>query len=255
MYTFQQKKAISRAIAQPSKIEIYRSLLASRGLPAAGTIMKNRSALAVSMVYTLLEHYTAEEIQAACETSEVKAGQPAESRSKALSEVTKQAKISKFEQYPDIPWKQLDNPMVRMADSIFTDRINCWSELKRLEALTQGEFTDFDTLADIVRLAARLEMCFNELRSFNNTGQFLGKHPFISAKDERSRIFDILRRNPEEYFQERKNVELNISRYSSQVNSQKLDDEKKEKAKTNLEKFQALLQVFKDVFNEFIKGK
>ena len=136
-----------------------------------------------------------------------------------------------------------------------TDRINCWSELKRLEALTQGEITDFDTLADIVRLAARLEMCFNELRSFNNTGKFLGKLPFISSRDERSRIFDILRRNPEEYFQERKNVELNISRYSSQVNSPKLAGEKKEKAKTNLEKFQALLQVFKDVFDEFVKGK
>ncbi len=255
MYTFQQKKSISRAIAQPSKIEIYRGLLASRGLPAAGTIMKNRSALAVSMVYTLLEHFTAEEIQAACEARSPMAGQPVGSMEKASTEAPKPPRISKFEQYPDIPWKQLDNPMVRMADSIFTDRINCWSELKRLETLTQGEFTDFDTLAETVRLAARLEVCFNELRSFNNTGKFLGKHPFISTKDERSRIFDILRRNPEEYFQERKNVELNISRYSSQVNSPKLDDDKKEKARTNLEKFQALLQVFKDVFNEFIKGK
>lgn len=50
-------------------------------------------------------------------------------------------------------------------------------------------------------------------------------------------------------------MELNISRYSSQVNSPKLAGEKKEKAKTNLEKFQALLQVFKDVFDEFVKGK
>ena len=255
MYTFQQKKSISRAIAQPSRIDIYRRLLSSKGLPAAGTIMKNRSALAESMVYTLLEHYTAEEIQAACEAPEAKVEQPVGSVPQAPSEAPKPAKISKFEQYPDIPWKQLDNPMVRMADSIFTDRINCWSELKRLEALTQGEFTDFDTLADIVRLAARLEMCFNELRSFNSTGRFLGKHPFISSRDERSRIFDVLRNNPEEYFQERKNVELNISRYSSQVNSPNLDEEKKEKARTNLEKFQALLQVFKDVFNEFIKGK
>ena len=39
------------------------------------------------------------------------------------------------------------------------------------------------------------------------------------------------------------------------MNSPKLAGEKKEKAKTNLEKFQALLQVFKDVFDEFVKGK
>lgn len=227
----------------------------ARGLPSAGTIMKNRSALAVSMVYVLLEHYSAEEIQAACDAPGTLGAQPGRDAATNAPTAPERAKISKFEQYPDIPWRRLDDPMVRMADSIFTDRINCWSELKRLEALTQGEFTDFDTLADIVRLAARLEMCFNELRSFNNTGRFIGKHPFISAKDERSRIFDILRRNPETYFQERKNVELNISRYSSQVNSSKLDTDKKEKAKINLEKFQALLQVFKDVFEEFIKGK
>lgn len=77
MYTFQQKRSISKAIAQPSKIETYRRLLSSRGLPAAGTIMKDRSALAVSMVYVLLDHFTAEEIQAACDAPSVSGRQPA----------------------------------------------------------------------------------------------------------------------------------------------------------------------------------
>ena len=253
MYTFQQKKSISKSIADPAKVEIYRQMLAAKRLPASGTISRNRSALAVSLVYILLDHYTMDEIMAAGSTASIPAAQVAAASAGFSSAAPKPAKISKFEQYPNIPWKQLDNPLVRMADSIFTDRINCYSELKKLEAQTQGEMADFSTLAEIVRLAARLEMCFNELRSFNNTGKFLGKHPFIESKDERSRIFDLLRRDPEAYFQERKNVELNIARYSSQVNSAKLDADKKEKAKSNLEKYQAVLQVFKDVFSELIK--
>ena len=253
MYTFQQKKSISKSIADPAKVEVYRQMLAAKRLPASGTISRNRSALAVSMVYILLDHYTMDEIMAAGSTASIPVAQVADASVGFSSAAPKPAKISKFEQYPNIPWKQLDNPLVRMADSIFTDRINCYSELKKLEVQTQGEMSDFSTLAEIVRLAARLEMCFNELRSFNNTGKFLGKHPFIESKDERSRIFDLLRCDPEAYFQERKNVELNIARYSSQVNSAKLDADKKEKAKSNLEKYQAVLQVFKDVFSELIK--
>ena len=247
MYTFQQKKSISKSIADPAKVEVYRQMLAAKRLPASGTISRNRSALAISLVYILLDHYTMEEIMAAGAGSDIPVVQSSVSGPKVATEPAKPAKISKFEQYPNIPWKQLDNPLVRMADSIFSDRINCYSQLKRLEAETQGEFTDFSTLAEIVRLAARLEMCFN--------GKCLGKHPFIESKDERSRIIDLLRKDPEAFFQERKNVELNITRYSSQINSSKLDADKKEKAKSNLEKYQAILQMFKDVFTELIKGQ
>lgn len=253
MYTFQQKKSISKSIADPAKVEIYRQMLAAKRLPASGTINRNRSALAISLVYILLDHYTMEEIMAVGDTASAPVVQVTAVPVGVSPSAPKPAKISKFEQYPDIPWKQMDNPLVRMADSIFTDRINCYSELKRLEVQTQGEMTDISTLAEIVRLAARLEMCFNELRSFNNTGKFLGKHPFIESKDERSRIFDLLRRDPEAYFQERKNVELNIARYSSQTNSKKLDADKREKAGVNLQKFRALLQVYKDVFAEIVK--
>lgn len=253
MYTFQQKRSISKSIADPARIELYRQMLAAKRLPASGTISRDRSALAISLVYILLDHYTMEEIMAAGCTASAPVAQVAAASVGVSSAARKPSKISKFEQYPDIPWKQLDNPLVRMADSIFTDRINCYSELKRLEADTQGETADTDTIAEVVRLAARLEMCFNELRSFNNTGKFLGKHPFIERKDERSRIFELLRRDPEGYFQERKNVELNIARYSSQVNSKKLDADKREKAVVNLQKFRALLQVYKDVFAEIVK--
>ncbi|MBP3662336.1 MAG: hypothetical protein J6J25_04435 [Bacteroidales bacterium] len=255
MYSFQQKRAISKKIASSEHIDTYRQLLASRGLPAAGIIMKDRQALAVSLVYTLLEHFTEEEIITACKPDD---RQPViQSVLTPVSPPTKpeKKKVSKHEQYPNIQWNDLDNPLIRMADSIFSDRINCWARLKVLEAETQEETAAKEDIEEYIRLTIRMELCFSELRHFNDSGAFLGKHPFISAKDERTRIMETLRTSPDTYFQERKNIELNISRYSSQLNSKTVSKEKKDKARENLEKHQATLQLYKDIFNEFVCQK
>ena len=37
----------------------------------------------------------------------------------------------------------MDDPVVRLADSIFSDRISCWQRLQELEKLTQGKGTLF----------------------------------------------------------------------------------------------------------------
>lgn len=99
----------------------------------------------------------------------------------------------------------------------------------------------------------RGELCFSELRNFNKTGRFLGKHPFIAQADERSRVMEILHSDPDRYFDERKNIELNISRYSSQINSKKTTKEQKERARENMERYQARLQMYKDIFKECIQ--
>ena len=62
MYTFQQKKVISRRIADISYIKRYRQLLKSVKSPAAGRKMLDRQQLSVSLVYELLAYYTEEEI-------------------------------------------------------------------------------------------------------------------------------------------------------------------------------------------------
>ena len=99
----------------------------------------------------------------------------------------------------------------------------------------------------------RSELCFSELRNFNKTGRFLGKHPFNAQADERSRVMEILHSDPDRYFDERTNIELNISRYSSQINSKKTTKEQKERARENMERYQARLQMYKDIFKECIQ--
>ena len=253
MYTFQQKKVISRRIADISYIKRYRQLLKSVKSPAAGRKMLDRQQLSVSLVYELLAYYTEEEIL------RVVAGAPVSSAEgpapdNAVKEVKK--KVSKFEQYPHIRWREMDNPLVRTADSIFSDRINLWSRLRNIEKDTEGaEEMDASLLEEIVLKSVRMELCFSELKSFNDTGQFMGRHPFIKEKDERARVLEVLRTDPDRYFEERKNIELNITRYSSQINSKKVPPARKKRAAENLDKFKALLQMYREIFDGFIKGR
>ena len=148
----------------------------------------------------------------------------------------------------------MDNPLVRTADSIFTDRINLWQRLREIEDNTEGlQEIEAQTIEEFITKTIRLELCFSELKAFNDTGKFIGKHPFISERDERSRISELLRAAPDKYFEERKNVELNITRYSSQINGKKSSPEAKKRAAENLEKFKVLLQMYKEVFQEYVK--
>ena len=148
----------------------------------------------------------------------------------------------------------MDDPLVRTADSIFSDRINLFHRLQDAEKSIDGlDQADSGILETIVMLSIRQDLCFSELKSYNDTGQFIGRHPFIRLKDERARIEDLLRTDPDRYFDERKNVELNITRYSSQLNGQKSTPEQKERAYANLEKFKSALSLYREVFNEFVK--
>ena len=86
-------------------------------------------------------------------------------------------------------------------------------------------------------------------------GQFPGKHPFIAQKSERERVTDLLRSDPDRYFEERKNIELNITRYTSQIGSSRFAEEKKKKFQELLEQHQASLAMYREIFNEFVRNE
>ena len=68
-------------------------------------------------------------------------------------------------------------------------------------------------------------------------------------------MLQLLRTDPDAYFSARKNIELNISRYSSQINGKRASEAAKARARENLERHQALLAIYKEVFQEFTAKK
>ena len=248
MYSIAERTKLSKQIAQVSQIETYRSMLRGYGSKRAGRIILDQQLLAESLVYELLGKCTAEEIlERTSNTRQSALHQPVNT---AIVAVKKKA--SKYEEYPSIRWKDLENPLIQTADLIYSDRINCHQRLRELES-TLGETSDWNTLAEYIGKAIRMELCFEELKAFDRTGKFLGKHPFIACRSERERVAELLRSDPDKWFEERKNIELNITRYTSQISSDRFSEEKKKKFAELLEQHQASLAIYKEIFNEFIK--
>ena len=203
MYSLKERKTTSRQIADPGKIDIYRQMLSRYRCKLSGTIIRDRRQLAETLVYALLGYCSVGDIVAACITGNAIAAEPvSESPSDARRRPEQRKTRNKFDEYPAIRWKNLDNPVIRTADSIYSDRIRCWSRLKELEQQMEDE-TDRSLIAEYVDLSVRLELCFDELRSLNDKGAFLGRHPFITMKSEKERIDELLRTDPEKYFEER----------------------------------------------------
>lgn len=49
-------------------------------------------------------------------------------------------------------------------------------------------------------------------------------------------------------------IEMNITRYSSHINSSKISPEKKKQAQANLEKFQVSLKMYEEILKTVING-
>ncbi len=145
----------------------------------------------------------------------------------------------------------MDNPLVRTADSIFTDRVNLWSRLKALEESLYESRVPRALVSEFLEGSVRMELCFAELRNFDRKGEFLGKHPFIAQKSERDRILALLRSNPTLFSEEMYRIRLNISRYQSHLNSPKFAD-RRQQEQQNLEKFKATLKMYEEVLSTVI---
>lgn len=264
---FAQKREISRRIADPLKIEIYRSLLQARRVPSSGMRGDDKRKLATELVFTALSYYSEEDILSACSSASGASVQPetkafglqkknradAPAAQGGASDPQPHKKASKFEEYPKIRWQDLDNPLIRTADAIFSDRINLHQALRAMEPTLDQPQIDTDTLAVFIEKSIRMELCFRELKTFNDKGDFYGRHPFITQRTERERLQDLLRTDPSKFLDEMKNVEANISRYRSHAKSAKLSAEKRAKESENLLKYEAIKKMYQEILENNIK--
>lgn len=250
-YTLKQRKQLAASLADVGNIAVYRKMLADRRSPAASTVILDKGRLAFSLAYCLLEHYSKDEILSAVAQNEgrqdlvaVKEEPPKNHESPQPASV-EHRKRTKFDEYPHIEWRNLDNQDVRTAELIYSDRINTYNDLRGLEKeLGYNECAPAGLLGKIVQKSIRHELCISELTSFDRRGKFMGKHPLIGEETEADRIRKLLRENPEEYLQEYANVRQNIARYTSFLKSKSRTTEQKARDQVSLSKYTALADTY-----------
>lgn len=98
----------------------------------------------------------------------------------------------------------------------------------------------------LVELRIQNLVCFRELQSFNDTGEWLYIHPLISNLSKFSTLQDLKRKNPEEFLKQYALTESNIRRYQSYIKSDSRKD-KRTHDRNNLQKHQDLSKVFKSI--------
>ena len=149
---------------------------------------------------------------------------------------TLKKKRTKQEEFPKIDWKNLEDPLIQKAELIYSDRVNLHRDLLKLDR-TLDESPTPETIAETVEKSIRNRLCFDELRSFNNTGRFLGRHPFVRTDDEMSRLRQLLLISPENFMNEYRNAGMNVYRYGAYLLRKGLSEEKTEKYRQLLEKW------------------
>lgn len=103
--------------------------------------------------------------------------------------------------------------------------------------------------------AIRNELCFQELRNFNDRGEFLGRHPLVKDGDELSELREKLLKDPEGFLQESKNADLNITRYTSYIGSDKYTDEQKTRFREMLDVHRHRKELIENVLKETIYAR
>lgn len=104
-------------------------------------------------------------------------------------------------------------------------------------------------ITEMAELRIRNLQAFAELRSFNDTGKFLYKHPLISSQSEYSQLEKLLKTNPAEFLRQHKNVADNIKRYKSYL---KREDRKSQRKsdKNNLQRYRDREDLFKLILEQ-----
>lgn len=100
----------------------------------------------------------------------------------------------------------------------------------------------------------RNNICFDELRSFNNRGTFLGKHPFVKEDTDVVRLRELLMTDPDEFMRRYRLTVRNVDRYSSKLRKAGISPEESENYETLLNKHTNLQMIMAECLKMSIYG-
>lgn len=137
---------------------------------------------------------------------------------------------------------------------MYSDRVYSYRRMCELDKALEVEPTS-SGIIEMVELGIRNRMCFKELDHYNRTGKFLHQHPLIQKNSLRSSLLNLMRRDPQAFLEEHKNVSNNISRYKSFLNRKRVKEEDKKKWQVQLNKHTETLALIIDIMHELNYGK
>ena len=143
----------------------------------------------------------------------------------------------------------MEDPEVQKAVIIYNDRVNTYRKMKAIDAVIDKEPTETLEI-DLAELRNRNLLAFKELQNFNDTGQWLNRHPLIVHHSIRFKYKELLNDKPGEFLAEYTNTANNVSRYNSFLNNEKRSPNQHEKDRENLKKHAEREAIMREVLEE-----
>ena len=157
----------------------------------------------------------------------------------------------KAEEFPGINWLNNESEDIQLAILLYDERINTWQQLVKL----RQEIDDYPEKAlAIADLDDRNRMAHHELEVFEKTGIFPCKHPmaikFMAERKKLSEWRTLKQQDPKGFMKQVANIEHNITRYRSQINKDKMTDEKRASIARNLANAERMHELMMQVVKE-----
>ncbi|MCD6345996.1 MAG: hypothetical protein J7L96_01110 [Bacteroidales bacterium] len=105
-------------------------------------------------------------------------------------------------------------------------------------------------ISQLAELRIRNLLCFKELQSFNDSGNFLLEHPLVSHYSLREELQRMLSGNPERFLDEFYKTKGNVARYRSYLNKKKSGKHEKERWQDQLKKHVEREAIMKELLTE-----
>lgn len=157
----------------------------------------------------------------------------------------------KAEEFPRIDWTNNQSEDIQLAILLYDERVNTWQKLCALRA----EVDQYPEKAlAIAELDDRNRMAHHELEVFQDTGIFPCKHPiavqFMADRKKLSEWRALKAKDPEAFIKQVANIKNNITRYRSQLNKDKLSEERRAAIARNLANSERLHELMQKVIKE-----
>jgi len=121
--------------------------------------------------------------------------------------------------------------------------------MKNIDAVIDSEPTE-KRIIDLVEYRNRNLLAFKELKTFNDKGKWLNKHPLLSQYSIRFKFEKLLKEKPDKFLDEYARINSYVSRYKSYLKNDKRSETQKEKDVKNLKKHEEREQLIKEILDE-----
>ena len=121
--------------------------------------------------------------------------------------------------------------------------------MKAIDAVIDSVPTE-KRIMDLADLRNRNLLAFKELKSFNDTGTWLNKHPLLEHFSLHYQLKELLDKKPDEFLDEFAKTTGYVSRYKSYLNNKSRTEDQHTADKKNLGKHAEKEQIMRELLNE-----